>query len=162
MRLLTLTGPGGTGKTRLSRAADEIDRFDHGVFFIDLSAIRDTQAVLASIARTIGLTETADRPLLAELERQLHHQRVLLVLDNFEQVMTAAPTAVELLSGCPRLKLLVTSREALHVRGEQLYAVPPLSLPQAGHEPPTARSWPGTRPFSCSSSAPRRSGPTSV
>jgi predicted ATPase/class 3 adenylate cyclase len=140
VRLLTLTGPGGTGKTRLALrvAADEIDRFDHGVFFIDLSAIRDTQAVLASIARTVGLTETADRPLLAELERQLHHQRVLLVLDNFEQVMSAAPTAVELLSGCPGLKLLVTSREALHVRGEQLYAVPPLSLPQAGGEPPTA------------------------
>jgi predicted ATPase/class 3 adenylate cyclase len=140
VRLLTLTGPGGTGKTRLALrvAADEIDRFDHGVFFIDLSAIRDTQAVLASIARTIGLTETADRPLLAELERQLHHQRVLLVLDNFEQVMSAAPTAVELLSGCPGLKLLVTSREALHVRGERLYAVPPLSLPQAGREPPTA------------------------
>ena len=139
VRLLTLTGPGGTGKTRLALrvAADEIDRFDHGVFFIDLSAMRDTQAVLAGIARTIGLTETADRPLLAELERQLHHQRVLLVLDNFEQVMSAAPTAVELLSGCPGLKLLVTSREALHVRGEQLYAVPPLSLPQAGREPPT-------------------------
>ncbi|HEX3207161.1 MAG TPA: AAA family ATPase, partial [Propionibacteriaceae bacterium] len=139
VRLLTLTGPGGTGKTRLALrvAADEIDRFDHGVFFIDLSAIRDTQAVLASIARTVGLTETADRPLLAELERQLHHQRVLLVLDNFEQVMSAAPTAIELLSGCPGLKLLVTSREALHVRGEQLYAVPPLSLPRAGREPTT-------------------------
>ena len=133
VRLLTLTGPGGTGKTRLALrvAADEVDRFDHGVFFIDLSPMRDTQAVLASIARTIGLTETGDQPLLAELERQLHHQRVLLVLDNFEQVMAAAPTAVELLSGCPRLKLLVTSREALHVRGEHLYAVPPLSLPQA-------------------------------
>jgi predicted ATPase/class 3 adenylate cyclase len=140
VRLLTLTGPGGTGKTRLALevAADEIDRFDHGVFFIDLSAIRDTQALLASIARTIGLTETADGSLLAELERQLHQQRVLLVLDNFEQVMAAAPTAIELLSGCPRLKLLVTSREPLHVRGEHVYAVPPLSLPHAGREPPTA------------------------
>lgn len=136
VRLLTLTGPGGTGKTRLALrvAANEIDRFDHGVFFIDLSAIRDTQAVLASIARTIGLTETADRPLLADLERQLRDQRVLLVLDNFEQVIAAAPTAVELLASCPRLKLLVTSREALHVRGEQLYAVPPLSLPQVAGE----------------------------
>ena len=140
VRLLTLTGPGGTGKTRLSLrvAADEIDRFDHGVFFIDLSAVSDTEGVLTSIARTIGLTETGDQSLLAELERQLHDQRVLLVLDNFEQVMSAAPTAVELLSGCPRLKLLVTSREALHVRGEQLYAVPPLSLPQPGRERPTA------------------------
>jgi class 3 adenylate cyclase len=165
VRLLTLTGPGGTGKTRLALrvAADEIDRFDHGVFFIDLSAIRDTQAVLAGIARTVGLTETADRSLLPELERQLHHQRVLLVLDNFEQVMSAAPMAVELLSGCPRLKLLVTSREALHVRGEQLYAVPPLSpCPRQDVSRPPLRSLPGTRPFSCSSSAPRRSGPTST
>ena len=120
-------------------AADAIDRFDHGVFFIDLSALRDTQAVLASIART-GVTEIPDQPLLAELERQLEHERVLLVLDNFEQVMAAAPTAVELLSGCPRLKLLVTSREALHVRGEHLYAVPPLSLPKPGPEQPTARA----------------------
>jgi predicted ATPase/class 3 adenylate cyclase len=136
VRLLTLTGPGGTGKTRLALqvAADEIDQFDHGVFFIDLSPMRDTQGVLASMARAIGLTETGDQSLLAELERQLHHQRVLLVLDNFEQVMAAAPTAVELLSGCPGLKLLVTSREALYVRGEHLYAVPPLSLPLAGRE----------------------------
>jgi predicted ATPase/class 3 adenylate cyclase len=140
VRLLTLTGPGGTGKTRLALrvAVNEIDRFDHGVFFIDLSAFRDTQAVLAGIARTIGLTETADHSLLDELKRKLHHQHVLLVLDNFEQVMAAAPTALELLSGCPRLKLLVTSREALHVRGEQLYAVPPLSLPQAAGERPNA------------------------
>jgi predicted ATPase/class 3 adenylate cyclase len=140
VRLLTLTGPGGTGKTRLALrvAADEVDRFDHGVFFIDLSTVSDTEGVLASIARTIGLTETGDRPLLAELERQLHDQRVLLVLDNFEQVMAAAPTVAELLSACPGLKLLVTSREALHVRGEHLYAVPPLSLPQAGREPPNA------------------------
>jgi len=145
VRLLTLTGPGGTGKTRLALrvAADEIDRFDHGVFFIDLSANRDAQAVLASIARTIGLTETADGTLLAELERQLHHQRVLLVLDNFEQVMEAAPTAIELLSGCPALKLLVTSREPLHVRGEHVYAVPPLSLPHAGREAPTAEELAG-------------------
>jgi class 3 adenylate cyclase len=163
VRLLTLTGPGGTGKTRLALrvAADEIDRFDHGVFFIDLSAVRDTQAVLAGMARTIGLTETGDRSLLAELQQQLHHQRVLLVLDNFEQVMAAAPTAVELLSGCPKLKLLVTSREALHVRGEHLYAVPPLSLPLAGRERPTAAELAGyERPCSCSSSAPRQSDPT--
>ena len=103
MRLLTLTGPGGTGKTRLALrvAAHEVDRFDDGAFFIDLSATRDAEAVLASIARTIGLTETADRPLLAELERQLSSQRVLLVLDNFEQVMAAAPAVVELLSALP-------------------------------------------------------------
>jgi predicted ATPase/class 3 adenylate cyclase len=136
VRLLTLTGPGGTGKTRLALrvAADQIDRFDHGVFFIDLAPMRDKQGVLASMTRTLGLTEMGGQSLLAELERQLHHQRVLLILDNFEQVMAAASTVVELLSGCPGLKLLVTSREALHVRGEHVYVVPPLSLPLAGLE----------------------------
>jgi predicted ATPase/class 3 adenylate cyclase len=137
VRLLTLTGPGGTGKTRLALrvAAEEIDRFDDGVFLVDLSPVRDTDSMLASIARAIGLSEAGDASLLAELERQLHYQRVLLVLDNFEQVMVAAPTAAELLADCPGLKLLVTSREALHVRGEQLFSVPPLSLPGAapGH-----------------------------
>jgi predicted ATPase/class 3 adenylate cyclase len=140
VRLLTLTGPGGTGKTRLALrvAADEIDRFDDGVFLVDLSAVRDADSVLAGIARAIGLSEASDQSLLAEIERQLRHRRVLLVLDNFEQVTAAGPTAVELLAQCPGLKLLVTSREALHVRGEHLYPVPPLSLPSATDHRPVA------------------------
>jgi predicted ATPase len=140
VRLLTLTGPGGTGKTRLAlrAAADQIDRFDDGVFFVDLSAVRDVDAVLPAIARTIGLSETSEQSLLADLKRQLRAQRVLLVLDNFEQVAAAAPTAVELLSDCPGLKLLVTSREALHLRGEHLFSVPPLSLPDNGPGHPAA------------------------
>jgi predicted ATPase/class 3 adenylate cyclase len=131
VRLLTLTGPGGIGKTRLAlrAAADQIDRFEHGALFVDLSAARSTDSVLAAIARTIGLSETPDEPLLDELTRRLRGQGVLLVLDNFEQVTAAAPTAAQLLHGCPRLKLLVTSREALHVRGEHLLEVPPLALP---------------------------------
>jgi predicted ATPase/class 3 adenylate cyclase len=131
VRLLTLTGAGGTGKTHLALqvAADQIDGFDDGVFFVDLSAVRDTESVLASIARAIGLSEAGDQSLLEDLKRQLRHQRMLLVLDNFEQVTDAAPTAVELLRDCPGLRLLVTSREALHVRGEHLFFVPPLSLP---------------------------------
>jgi predicted ATPase/class 3 adenylate cyclase len=137
VRLLTLTGPGGTGKTRLALrvAAEEIDRFDDGVFFVDLSAVREAEAVPAVIARAIGLSETSELSPLEDLKRQLHHHRKLLVFDNFEQVAAAAPTAVELLQGCPGLKLLVTSREALHVRGEHLFSVPPLSLPSAapGH-----------------------------
>jgi predicted ATPase/class 3 adenylate cyclase len=133
VRLLTLTGPGGTGKTRLALrvAADQIDRFDDGVFLVDLSAVRDIESMLAVIARAIGASETNGQSLLEELKRQLRHHRELLVFDNFEQVMAAAPTAVELLQDCPGLELLVTSREALHVRGEHLFSVPPLSLPKA-------------------------------
>jgi predicted ATPase len=131
VRLLTLVGPGGTGKTRLAirAAADHVDRFEDGVFFVDLSAVSDTESVLTAIARAIGLSETSDEPMLVELTRQLREQRALLVLDNFEQVTAAATTALQLLGECPGLKLLVTSREALHVRGEHLLPVPPLSLP---------------------------------
>src|SRR5207247_5410698 len=91
-------------------------------------AALDSASMLAAIARRLGLHETRE-PLLDELARELREQRLLLILDNFEQVTASAPTAAQLLLGCPRLKLLVTSREALHVRGEHLFAVPPLSLP---------------------------------
>jgi len=130
VRLLTLTGPGGIGKTRLAlhAAADQVDSFEDGAVFVDLSAARDSTSMLAAIARRLGLHETRE-PLLDELARELREQRLLLILDNFEQVTASAPTAAQLLLGCPRLKLLVTSREALHVRGEHLFAVPPLSLP---------------------------------
>ena len=136
VRLLTLTGPGGTGKTRLAlrAAADQIDRFEDGVFFVDLSAVRAAEDVPAGIARAIGLSETSGQELLEELKGRLRRQHTLLVLDNFEQVTTAAPMAVELLEDCRRLKLLVTSREALRVRPEHLYPVPPLSLPRAAPE----------------------------
>ena len=137
VRLVTLTGPGGIGKTRLAirAAADQIDLFENGVVFVDLSAIRDSESVLAAIARSIGLTDTPDEPLLGALTRHLREQRVLLVLDNFEQVSAAAPTMAQLVQECPRLKLLVTSREALHVRGEHLFPVPPLSLPRGARGP---------------------------
>jgi predicted ATPase/class 3 adenylate cyclase len=133
VRLLTLTGPGGIGKTRLSlrAAADAIDDFEDGVFFVDLSAVRDTESVLAAIAAAMGFHDTGDESRLDQLAGQVGEHRVLLVLDNFEQVGVAAPTVAQLLHDCPRLKLLVTSREALHVGGEQLFAVPPLSLPSA-------------------------------
>jgi class 3 adenylate cyclase len=108
VRLLTLTGAGGTGKTRLALrvAADQIDRFDDGVFFVDLSAVRETESVPAVIARAIGLTETSDQPLLENLKRQLRHHRELLVFDNFEQVTAAgahgggAPAKVTRSSSC--------------------------------------------------------------
>jgi predicted ATPase/class 3 adenylate cyclase len=140
VRLLTLTGPGGMGKTQLAlrAAADQIDRFDDGAFFVDLSSMRDTQSVLAAIARAIGLKEASDQSLLDELTSQLHERSVLLLLDNFEQVTVAAPTAVQLLRDCPGLKHLVTSREALHVSGEHLFPVPPLRLPESALRHPSA------------------------
>src|SRR5207247_5410312 len=104
-------------------------RFEDGVVFVDLSTIRDSASMLAAIARTIGLNEVRDESLLDELSGRLREEHLLLLLDNFEQVTAAAPTAAQLLNDCPRLKLLVTSREALHVREEHLFAVPPLSLP---------------------------------
>ena len=133
VRLLTLTGPGGTGKTRLAlqSAADLIESFPDGAYFVDLSPIREPESIFTAIARTIGLSETGDRPLIDELRRQLKDQRKLLILDNFEQVMDAAVLIAELLQHCPKLKLLVTSREPLRVRGEHLYPVPPLSIPKA-------------------------------
>ena len=134
VRLITLTGPGGTGKTRLAlrAAADQVDRFTDGVFFVDLLPATDSDSVLVLIANAIGLAERTDQPPLAEVKRHLKEQHVLLVLDNFEQAVSAAPTLVELLNDCPRLEILVTSREALRVRGENVFSVPPLSLPRAG------------------------------
>ncbi|RPJ27151.1 MAG: hypothetical protein EHM33_09045 [Chloroflexi bacterium] len=139
VRLVTLTGPGGTGKTRLSlqTAADLIDRFKDGVFLVDLAPLREPESVLAAIARTIGLRETSDRSLLDELKGHLQDRRMLLLLDNFEQVAAAAPTVAELLGHCPDLQILVTSREALHVRGEQVFPVPPLALPRPGLKQPS-------------------------
>ena len=131
VRLLTLTGPGGIGKTRLAlrAAAAEIDHFEDGVFFIDLSTVRDSGSVLGAIARAVGLSDPRGESLLDELEERLREQLVLLILDNFEHVTAAAPTVAQLLHDCSLLTLLVTSREALHVHGEHLFAVPPLSLP---------------------------------
>ena len=132
-RLITLTGPGGTGKTRLAlrAAADQIDRFTDGVFFVDLVPATDADSVIALIAAAIGLGDTSNRSPIEELRRRLRAQETLLVLDNFEQVMVAAPVLVDLLEDSPGLKVLVTSREALRVRGEQVVPVPPLSLPDA-------------------------------
>lgn len=131
-RLLTLLGPGGTGKTRLAlqAARDLLADFEDRVYFVDLASSRDSDAVLAAIGRTIGVRESSDKPLLDELKEQIKHKKMLLLLDNFEQVTVAAPMMAELLRDCPELKTLITSREALHVRGENIFPVPPLSLPQ--------------------------------
>jgi predicted ATPase/class 3 adenylate cyclase len=131
VRLLTLTGPGGIGKTRLALqgAAEQIDRFQDGVYFVDLSPVRDADAAFEAIARAVGLTGSSDEGVLEVLKQQLPMRHMLLLLDNFEQVMDAADGLADLLQHCADLNVLVTSREALRVRGEHLLAVPPLSLP---------------------------------
>jgi predicted ATPase len=132
IRLLTLIGPGGTGKTRLAlqSGAELFDRFLDGTYFIDLAPIRDPNSVLAAIARTIGVSESSNGSMLDDLKKQLRDKSILLLLDNFEQVTAAAVQVADLLQYCPRLKLLATSREALRVRGERLYPVPPLGVPE--------------------------------
>ena len=133
VRLLTLVGPGGTGKTRLSLqlAAEVIDRFEDGVFFVALAAISDPDLVASTVAQTFGMRDGGGRPVLDGLKQYLRAKQVLLLLDNFEQILAAAPVVAEILNAAPLVKILVTSRSALQVRGEHEYAVPPLALPDA-------------------------------
>jgi predicted ATPase/class 3 adenylate cyclase len=140
MRLVTLLGPGGTGKTALAiRAAENAAaHFADGVVFVDLASIRDTPGVLTAIARAVGVSDSGKRPLFETLTAHLHERRTLLILDNFEQVTVAAGIVADLLAQCPRVTALVTSREALHVRAEHVRPVSPLDLPPAGPRPPTA------------------------
>jgi predicted ATPase/transcriptional regulator with XRE-family HTH domain len=131
IRLLTLTGPGGVGKTRLGLqvAADLIEDFTDGVYVVDLVPVRDPTLVSGAIAQTLGLRESGSQPLLERLKDELRDKQMLLLLDNFEHLLDAAALVAELLAATARLKLLVTSREQLHLRGEQEVAVPPLALP---------------------------------
>ena len=135
-QLLTLTGPGGTGKTRLSLevAAAASDGFDDGVWFVALSAISDPDLVLPTIAATLGLREGGGRPFAEILADHLRPRSILLVLDNFEQLMPAAASVNQLVRAAPRTKLLVSSREALRVTGEQEFPVPPLAVPDGASD----------------------------
>jgi predicted ATPase/class 3 adenylate cyclase len=130
-RLVTLTGPGGSGKTRLSLqvATEMLEHFQDGVFFVALAPITDSGLVASTIAQSLGVAETAGRSILDNLIDYLQSKSLLLVLDNFEQVISAAPLVAKLLVACRGLKILVTSREALRVSGEHEYSVPPLELP---------------------------------
>ena len=131
--LLTLTGPGGIGKTRLALqvAANLLDHFVDGLYFVSLAPIREAELVGVTIAQTLGLREVGGRPLLESLQDYIQDRQILLVLDNFEQVVAAAPLVGTLLAGCRQLKVLVTSRARLHLYGEQEYPAPPLALPDA-------------------------------
>jgi predicted ATPase/class 3 adenylate cyclase len=131
VRLVTLIGPGGTGKTRLAlqAAAEMLDDFRDGVFFVALAPISDPGLVASTIAQTLGLREADGIPLRDSLNAYLREKQLLLLLDNFEQVLPAAPLVAELLAAAPGLKLMATSRAALRLRGEKEFAVPPLSLP---------------------------------
>ncbi len=131
IRLVTLTGPGGTGKTRLGLqiATNVLANFDDGVFFVSLAPINDPALVLSTIAETLGVIDSSLRSLSESLIAHLTEKRLLLVLDNFEQVVAAAPSVAELLAACPQLKILATSRVVLHLTGEHEFAVQPLATP---------------------------------
>jgi non-specific serine/threonine protein kinase len=132
-RLLTLTGPGGSGKTRLAQqlAIDLQNAFHSGTRFIALASVTEPEHLLRAIATEFGVREEANRSLADLVAAELSAHELLLVLDNFEQLVDAAPAVSLLLSQCPRLAIVVTSRVPLHIQGEQEFPVPPLALPGA-------------------------------
>lgn len=138
VRLVTLTGPGGTGKTRVAVqvAAALLDSFADGVSFVDLSAISDASLVPLTVAQTLGMSLIEGQPLHEQLIAALRDRQLLLLLDNFEQVVDAAPDIATLLAACAQLKVLVTSRIVLGLAGEYEWPVPPLPLPDLAQLPP--------------------------
>jgi class 3 adenylate cyclase len=135
LRLLTLTGPGGVGKTRLGLqvAAELSEHFADGIWFVSLVPLTDPDLVIPALIQTLGLQEARDQSPLEHLKDALHEKKMLLVLDNFEHVVRAAKQVADLLTVCPRLKILVTSREVLHVRAEHEFPVSTLALPDPEH-----------------------------
>ena len=140
-RLLTLTGPGGTGKTRLSLevASRAMPSYPDGVFFVELASIRDPELVLTTIAQSLGLPDRGGRKALERLTDHIGERAMLLVLDNFEQVADAAPAVRDLIGAAPNVSVLTSSRSVLRVSGEQEYPVPPLGVPDPAHLPPLAQ-----------------------
>ena len=138
-RLVTLTGPGGTGKTRLALqvAAERLGRYGDGAFVVELAPITDPALVASAIAEVLAIREAADQPLVTTLAEALRDRDLLLVLDNFEQILDAAPLVTQLLAAAPKLRILVTSRAVLHVHGEREHPVPPLRVPDPAHLPTT-------------------------
>ena len=130
-RLVTLTGPGGTGKSRLGIEVARMSPgdFPDGIFFVPVAPIEDAELVPSTIAVALSLREEGSRPIIETVEDYLRHKRALLLIDNFEQVISAAPLVSQLLGTAPGLKVIVTSRAPLRVSGEQEYPVPPMSMP---------------------------------
>ncbi len=151
LRLLTLTGPGGVGKTRLAIAVGRLllKKFSDGVFFVSLETLNDPALLITQIARSLNIEAIRRRPLPDALKAYLRERHILLILDNFEQLIKAGPLVVDLLQASPDLKVLVTSREALHLYGEHLFIVPELSLPDPDHLPPleALNQWPAVELF---------------
>ncbi len=136
-RLLTLTGAGGTGKSRLAIEAARrlVDDYDDGAIFVSLASVVKPGMVVPAIARALGVREDAGRDIALTVCEAIRGKKLLLVLDNFEQIVDAAPVVSTMLEAAPGLHVLVTSRERLHLSGEREYAVEPLALPQADHLP---------------------------
>lgn len=151
VRLLTLTGPGGVGKTRLALQVAEIVQTDFrdGVFFVPLAPIRDVALLISSILHVLAIQEVEDQSPIASLKSRLRAKQLLLLLDDFEQLVDAAPTLSELLSVAPRSKVLVTSRATLHVYGEFRFNVQPLAVPdlKQTHSPTVIAESPAVRLF---------------
>ncbi|GAC1639524.1 MAG: hypothetical protein NVS4B9_32360 [Ktedonobacteraceae bacterium] len=139
VRLLTLAGTAGVGKTRLAMqvATELTDIFQDGIYFIAMAQVCDVDAVLPAIARALGVREANDRTLLELAQDAIQDKRLLLVLDNVEQVIAASIMLAELLAHCPLLKMLVTSREVLHIQAEHVFEVPPFAVPDLRHLPAT-------------------------